>query len=177
MKAWLPAFLIAATFSLTGASPEPPLNSYAVNCSDLVKITSAPLKMAPSVARLCVATPITRSIHSDKFFDVYISSPGAPIIKTGKGTYPENTVILKRKYSDAAGNATEVYTGMIKRASGYNPSGGDWEYFVVSGDGKNVTQSGALTSCMQCHQSYQSSDYVTRTYLTQSSDYQSKTKN
>lgn len=179
MKAWLPIFLVLATLALTGASPEPSLEWYAANTSDLVRITPTPLKMDVNVAILCRSTtyPITTSIHTDKFFDVYISGPGEPAIKTGKGVYPENTVILKRKYSDATGKTTELYTGMIKREKGYNPPSGDWEYFVISGDGKSVEQSGALTSCMQCHQAYHASDYVTREYLTESFLYHSKAKN
>ena len=179
MKVWLPLFLVMAVLSLVGATSEPSLESYAADISNLTKITPHPLKMDTDVAILCRAAtyPIQPSIHSDKFFDVYISRSGEQIIKSGKGTYPENTVILKRKYADSAGKNTELYTGMIKRGAGYNPQGGDWEYFVLSGDGKQVTEKGALSSCMACHQAYQASDFVTREYLTESFLFHSKDKN
>jgi hypothetical protein len=180
MKAGLPLLLAISMILLTGATPAPSPDPYAsYGSADLVKITPAPLKMKTDVAILCAQAtyPISPSIHSDKFFDVYITSGGVPIIKSGKGTYPQGTVILKKKYSDAEGKDTELYTGMIKRTKGFNPQGGDWEYFVLAGDGKTVTQTGALTSCMECHQAYRASDFVTREYLTESFLYHSKDKN
>jgi hypothetical protein len=178
MKVSLTIVLIATALSLPGASSAPPsLNWYALHSSDLVKVTKTPLKMNPVVATFCVSNPYRGpSIHdqTEKFFDVYVSNTGASTIQTGHGVYPEGTVIIKQKYSDPEGKTTELYTGMIKRAKGYNPQGGDWEYFVVSGDGRNVTQSGALVSCMQCHQSYAASDYVTRTYLATPTFYQAQ---
>ena len=119
--------------------------------------------MQSQVAMLC-APPAFPSPHDNKFFDVYISQPGYPIILGGKGTYPEGTVILKQKYSDKSAKTTELYTGMLKREKGFNTLGGDWEYFVVSGDGKKVSERGAIQSCMQCHEMYSSTDYVTRHY-------------
>ncbi len=133
----------------------------------LTKITPRPLHMSEAVARLCVQLPINwNSPHSDKYFDVYISSPQAAVIESGKGTYPEGCVILKRKYSDPNGKNTELFTGMVKRAAGYNSSSGDWEYFILSGDGARVDQSGQLQSCMGCHKAYAASDFVTREYFT-----------
>jgi hypothetical protein len=147
------------------------LEWYPQNISKLQRVTSAPLKMNPVVATDCMpAFPSTVSSHGDKFFDVYINHPGASIIESGKGIYPEGTAILKRKYSDAAGTVVELYTGMVKRAKGFNPQSGDWEYFTSTADGK-ITEHGALTSCMGCHQDYAHSDYVTRAYLTQPSSY------
>jgi hypothetical protein len=86
---------------------------------------------------------------------------------SGHGIYPVGTVILKRKYgpNDASGKVTELFTGMRKREAGYNPQGGDWEYFVTSSDGKVMGSTGALATCMACHQGYSSTDYVTRDYF------------
>jgi len=131
--------------------------------------------MAPPVATACASAFFTPTgPHEDKFFDVYISPAETPVISTGTGTYPEGCIILKRKYSDSDGKQTELYTGMIKRGHGYNPTSGDWEYFVLSGDGQHVKESGQLQSCMACHQDYAMSDYVTRAYFSAPTTYSSK---
>ncbi len=155
----------AVTDKKTKANPS--LASYASHLQDLNKVTSHPLHMSQAVAMMCAAAPInSNSPHVNKYFDVYISPLEAPVIETGLGTYPAGSVILKRKYADPAGEKTELYTGMVKRARGYNPTSGDWEYFVLSADGTQVEQSGHIASCMACHQAYASSDFVTREYFT-----------
>lgn len=107
---------------------------------------------------------------------------------TGKGTYPVGTAILKEKLQPVAAPnqppanpapsannkangppapqyTTELFTGMLKREAGYNPAGGDWEYFVISGDANKLLARGKIDSCIDCHQAYKSTDYVTRAYM------------
>ena len=43
-----------------------------------------------------------------------------------------------------------VYFVMTKRAAGYDPGGGDWEYLVVVGSG-HVEERGKLALCARCH--------------------------
>ena len=43
-----------------------------------------------------------------------------------------------------------VYFAMVKRPSGYDPDGGDWEYLVVAADGQ-VEERGRLPLCARCH--------------------------
>ena len=141
---------------------------------DLSKVTVVPLRMSPAVATLCAQAPMIVPPHEDKFFDIYVSPPQTSVLETGVGHYPVGCVILKRKYSDSDGKQTELYTGMIKRIAGYNPSAGDWEFFVLSGDGQHVEQSGQIQSCMSCHQGYAVSDYVTRDYFRSPGGYAGK---
>lgn len=56
-------------------------------------------------------------------------------------------------------------TAMIKRAEGYNPEGGDWEYLVLTGNGATVVSRGRNESCQACHSLYKATDFVTRVYL------------
>ncbi len=152
--------------SAQGGTKEESLVFNATTAARLTKITPHPLHMSEAVAMMCASTPLNgNSPHSNKYFDVYISNPQAPVIETGTGTYPEGCVILKRKYSDPNGKNTELFTGMVKHVPGYNPTSGDWEYFVLSGDGTHVDQSGQIRSCMACHQAYSASDFVTREYF------------
>ncbi len=139
---------------------------------NLTKVTAQPLIMSQVVATRCATFPpiptqyTGPNAHAWKYFDIYASQNAADVVKTGQGTYPEGSVVLKRKYSDASGSTTELYTGMLKREKGYNPASGDWEYYVLSGDGKSVQRQGKLTECMACHATYSSSDYITRDYFT-----------
>jgi len=48
--------------------------------------------------------------------------------------------------------------GMIKRAPGYDPEHGDWEYLYFT-DPEHV-EHGKLLSCVQCHEAAQSTDRV-----------------
>ena len=84
---------------------------------------------------------------------------------TGKGTYPEGTVILKQKYLDEKASKTEFFTGMLKREEGYNPDAGDWEFFMLNASGTMVTANGRIESCVECHQKYAATDFVARDYL------------
>lgn len=131
----------------------------------LVRVLDKPHGMSPSVALLCSMPKNTEGPHFGKYYHVYITNPGLTILKEGKGTYPEGTVVVKEKFSDPEGKKTELFTAMVKREKGFNPDGGDWEYFVISGDSKKITQSGKIQSCMECHDTYSSTDYITRDYM------------
>jgi hypothetical protein len=83
-----------------------------------------------------------------------------PPILSGKGTYPEGTMILKQKLSDAEGRRTDLYTGMLKREKGYNSTIGDWEFFVLDSKATAVTSAGKIESCIRCHKAYRDTDFV-----------------
>jgi hypothetical protein len=58
-----------------------------------------------------------------------------------------------------------LLTVMYKREAGYDPEGGDWEYMVLDGLGKEVRSRGKLESCRTCHQAVADTDFVSRNYL------------
>lgn len=62
---------------------------------------------------------------------------------------PGGAVLVEAHY--AAGSAApEVYFAMVKRAPGFDPAGGDWEYLIVEPSG-DVAQRGRLPLCARCH--------------------------
>ncbi len=73
------------------------------------------------------------------------------------GNYLEGTLFAKETYTfDDQGN--KMYPeamgllGMIKRESGFDTDGGDWEYFNINPDDLSTLASGAnLGSCKGCH--------------------------
>ena len=124
--------------------------------------------------------------HAGYAVHVYVTQAGHDTLTSGKGVYPLGSAIIKEKLrtlgeaNAAPGNApnnranaaparkhytTELFTGMLKREAGYNPECGDWEFFIVSGDSKKLLARGKIDSCMACHQSHKSTDFVTRAYM------------
>lgn len=73
------------------------------------------------------------------------------------GDYAEGTLVAKETYTfDAEGN--KMYPeamgllGMMKREPGFDPEGGDWEFFNINPSTREVIDSGAnLGSCKGCH--------------------------
>lgn len=59
-----------------------------------------------------------------------------------------------------------MLTVMHKREKGYDPAGGDWEFLVLDGAGKQVEAQGRLKTCLSCHAQWKATDYVSRAYLT-----------
>ncbi len=80
---------------------------------------------------------------------------------------PVGTVVLKEKHEneDASDRANE-FGAMIKRAPGYDPEHGDWEYVYGSISPKLTFERGKLASCIACHDAYAKKyDYLFRSYL------------
>ena len=62
---------------------------------------------------------------------------------------PAGATLIERLFQP--GGATPVaFFAMVKRAPGFDPAGGDWEYIVVSASGQ-TEQRGALPLCARCH--------------------------
>jgi hypothetical protein len=53
---------------------------------------------------------------------------------------------------------------MIKRAAGYDPAGGDWEYGFVTLAPRTTVTRGRLAGCAGCHARARTSDFLFRTY-------------
>lgn len=80
--------------------------------------------------------------------------------------YPVGTLVIKEKTTHADGTGTVLFTGMLKRGTGYNPEGGDWEFLVLSGDATTITARGKIASCLDCHSRHQKTDYLTESWKT-----------
>lgn len=95
---------------------------------------------------------------------VYVNPESFASFLNDDAKFPVGTMILKEKFPDMDAKVPELYTGMLKQEKGYNPKAGDWEFFVLSGDRNAVTARGRIDSCMDCHQQYAKSDFVTKRY-------------
>ncbi len=162
--------LILATWGLQESNDQADdglLVATAKGVGKLDRITSHPVKMNPQVSTLCTAPAQARpqAPHGDYYCHVFITSGGANTIRSGEGNYPVGTVIVKQKFADAKGKSTELYTLMRKMEPGYDPEHSDWEYSVVNRKATQVLARGKIASCIECHQSYRETDFVTRVYL------------
>ncbi len=128
-------------------------------------VNPVPVKMEPAVAFMCAAAP-RRSPHEDKFVSVYVNETGRQAMMTQLSPkFPQGSMIVKEKLSSKDAQSPELLTAMIKREKGYHPESGDWEYLVIDGSASKVEKRGKLADCNSCHVAYDSTDYVTRTYL------------
>jgi Cytochrome P460 len=139
------------------------------------RVSEAPERVSPELSMLCVALPagdarVRRAgasaggPHADHSIVVRVSPNAIAAYREGR-PLPAGAVVVKEKYDDAsASGPLRAYGMMIKRASGYDPSGGDWEYgFVTLASGATVTR-GRLAGCAGCHASARETDYLFRTH-------------
>lgn len=104
--------------------------------------------------------------HRDKFVTVYVNAAGRrAMLEEKEPRFPAGTLIVKEKLPARDSAEPELLTAMLKHAAGYDPEGGDWEYLVLDGRGRQVRARGKLESCRACHQTYPDTDFVARNYL------------
>lgn len=138
-------------------------------------ITSTPVVMGIPVDQLCgvpteqMLNVAARNPHHGHFATIQGNKVGADAalstVVDQPGTipvFPVGSVIVKRKTT--ADGTVELFTVMRKRTPGYNPTCGDWEFAVITADGTRVAESGTLTRCMECHQDYAATGYLSRSY-------------
>lgn len=148
--------VIGLTVSLLAA--EPPVvtrESAATFYRSFQRLTASPRYVAPLTALLCrmpaketfdreqaITGPHTRvSVH------LYVNAEAATAIADRAAEFPANAVIVKEKLGP--NNTVADIGGMIKRAPGYDPANGDWEFFFHAADG--AFASGKLANCIECH--------------------------
>ena len=136
---------------------------------DWSKVNTQPQLMPDRTAALCAAPSLpaaSKNPHTNKYVTVYVNDIGRKAMTEELNPYfPEGSVIVKEKLPDKSSQAPELLTVMIKRAKGFNPTSGDWEYMVVDGTGTTVQARGKLENCQSCHTGKPGTDYVFRTYL------------
>jgi len=144
------------------------------------KVNDEPYVMWSQVEALCRAPTkedykMDKSVHKNKYVNVYVNSTGADEMLGKKNpAFPVGTVIVKEKLPKRDAVDAELLTVMIKREKGFNPEIGDWEFVTLNGAATEVTAQGKLESCQSCHLDYEKNDFVTREYLPQSVERQLK---
>jgi hypothetical protein len=74
--------------------------------------------------------------------------------------FPEGSIIVREKLSAPDGKEAEALVVMFKRAQGFNPKAGDWEFLAVDGALKKIQERQKQGSCADCHASQLATDFV-----------------
>jgi hypothetical protein len=139
-----------------------------------VKVTERPFEMHDSTVTACRApivpdviptNPHDPSDRETAFCNVYVNAMAKDVILSGKGTYPVGSLVIKSKLASADDPTPHLFTVMQKMATGYDSKRGDWKYTVIDGIAYREMASGRIDSCIECHEQYKETDYVTREYL------------
>jgi len=70
------------------------------------------------------------------------------------------SVIVREKLSRETDVIPQIVAVMIKRAPGFNPKGGDWEFLTADGGLTKVGERQKTGSCLECHSSQADRDFV-----------------
>ena len=166
------AIAICAALAFADSSDTPSLSSIVANSGALHRVTAVPHPMADSTLLFCRApAPPNANIHeghglaSPAYCHVYVTKDATKPMESGKGEYPRGSVIIKAKLKEKTSDDAVLYTIMQKMEEGYDGKHGDWEYSVLDGASHRVLARGKIDSCIECHEQYASTDYVTRAYM------------
>lgn len=75
-------------------------------------------------------------------------------------TFPVGSVIVREKVMSAGDESPQLLAVMVKRAPGFNPKAGDWEFVLVDGSASKVLERQKKGSCLDCHVSQRERDFV-----------------
>jgi hypothetical protein len=161
---------IAALTAVTWAASDDPefLSRVVAKLDTLHRVTDAPHRMADSTivfCRVAYNTNIHEGSATPAYCHVYVTADGKEPMASGKGHYPLGAVIVKAKLDSEKSRDPVLYTVMRKMEEGYDAAHGDWEYAVLDGPSERVLARGRIDSCIECHQQYAATDYVTRAYM------------
>jgi hypothetical protein len=78
----------------------------------------------------------------------------------GRAKFPAGSIIVREKLASAAAAQADLVAVMIKRAPGFNPTGGDWEFLTIDGALTKVSERQKKGSCLECHSSQSERDFV-----------------
>jgi hypothetical protein len=121
----------------------------------IVSLNLAVKCTVPSAAELA-AEELRTGPHTDAFVNLYVNELAKRAIADKAALFPTGAVIVKEKLKRDVSAA--AIGGMVKRAAGFDPDHGDWEYFYAAKSGGFA--SGRLGNCIACHTQAQSRDYV-----------------
>lgn len=74
--------------------------------------------------------------------------------------FPAGSVIVREKLNNPGDASPLMLAVMLKRAPGFNPAGGDWEFLLVDGAASKVVERQKKGSCLDCHASQRERDFV-----------------
>lgn len=93
---------------------------------------------------------------------------GQGVFHDQRPAFPVGTVIVRENLLTPWSAKPKMLTVMTKRAKGFNPTGGDWEFLLIDETLTQAQLREKIGKCQACHATRQENDFVFRTYLTRS---------
>ena len=100
--------------------------------------------------------------HEGVSFGVIYANDAAldALASEGRAKFPYGSIIVREKLSREDAAQPDLVAVMIKRALGFNPTGGDWEFLTIDGALTKVRERQKRGSCLECHSSQSERDFV-----------------
>jgi hypothetical protein len=153
----------------------PQINEIARTYRNLNLVTTEPVHVSSELTALCIGIlrPHVEEAqeyagpHAHTSIRIYMNEPAHTAFRKSAKKYPVGSIIVKEKQGlpFREEGAVESYSkthdgvgGMIKRALGFDPEHGNWEYFYFE-DASQVEQ-GKISTCIECHRAAAKSDFV-----------------
>ena len=89
----------------------------------------------------------------------YANDPARRALDGGT-KFPAGSIIVREKLSKPDDATPRLLAVMFKRAPGFNPKGGDWEFLTVDGPLRKITARQKRGSCLGCHSRQSERDFV-----------------
>ena len=98
--------------------------------------------------------------HGTTFGVVYANDIAREALANeGRTKFPAGSVIVREKLASVEATQPELVAVMIKRAAGFNPKGGDWEFVTADGMLTKVSERQKKGSCLECHSTRADRDF------------------
>ena len=98
--------------------------------------------------------------HAESTYGVVYANELARAALAGDLKFPSGSIIVREKRSKPDDATPQLLAVMVKRAPGFSPKGGDWEFLTVDGALTKVTGRQKKGSCLDCHASQRERDFV-----------------
>ena len=107
-----------------------------------------------------MGAPKKDSQPREKTYGVVYANDLARRALEGRTKFPAGSVIVREKLASPDAATPQLLAVMFKRAPGFNPGGGDWEFLTVNGALTKVTKRQKQGDCLDCHASQRKHDFV-----------------
>jgi hypothetical protein len=104
-----------------------------------------------------------KGAHEDgtKVFGVvYVNEVARGAMLSGRIKFPVGSIIVRERLAQADDAQPQLLSVMYKRAPGFNPKAGDWEFLIVDGALTKIEERQKKGSCLSCHVEQRAHDFV-----------------
>ena len=93
-------------------------------------------------------------------YGVVYANDSARAALDGRTKFPAGSILVRETLSTPDAATPLRLVVMFKRAPGFNPKGGDWEFLTVDGSLERITARQKKGSCLGCHSRQSGRDFV-----------------